>query len=140
MMAAKGERTMRQAYQFMKENGPFYLATTEVGRPRVRPFGAVAIYEGRLYICTNLHKDVFAQMRANPSVEISATSRKGEWLRLSATAVYDPDIGAKAAMIAANPSLKATYAPDDDVFAVLYLSEATARFCTFTAEPRVVTF
>ena len=61
---------MKKALEFLQESGTFYLATTEGDQPRVRPFGAVFEYEGKLYIVTNNTKKCFKQMLENPKVEI----------------------------------------------------------------------
>lgn len=45
---------MNQAIQFLKKCGTFYLATVENGRPRVRPFGAIIEYEGKVEISGTL--------------------------------------------------------------------------------------
>ena len=74
---------MDEILAYLKNCGTFYLATTEGDQPRVRPFGAVCAFEGKLYICTNNRKKVYHQMLENPKVEISAAD-KGSWLRLSA--------------------------------------------------------
>lgn len=44
---------MNQIAQFLADAKTFYLATTEADQPRVRPFGAVAEWDGKTYICTN---------------------------------------------------------------------------------------
>ena len=49
---------MQEIYDFLKKCGTYYLATTEGGQPRVRPFGTVDIFEGRLYIQTGKVKNV----------------------------------------------------------------------------------
>ena len=49
---------MGETYEFLKECGIFYLATDEDGQPRVRPFGAVDIFEDKLYIQTGRVKPV----------------------------------------------------------------------------------
>ena len=56
---------MNKALEFLQESGIFYLATTEGDQPRVRPFGAVFEYEGKLYIVTNNTKKCFKQMLEN---------------------------------------------------------------------------
>ena len=43
---------MKKAYDFLKACGVFYLATADGDQPRVRPFGAVAVFEERLYLIT----------------------------------------------------------------------------------------
>ena len=41
-------------YDFLKECGTYYLATDDNGQPRVRPFGTVNEFEGKLYIQTGM--------------------------------------------------------------------------------------
>ena len=38
------------------------------------------------------------------------------------------------------PELKSMYSPEDDNTEVLYFEDATAVFCSFTEEPRVIKF
>ena len=39
---------MKQVYEFLKKAEVYYLATIEGDQPRVRPFGTVDIFEGKL--------------------------------------------------------------------------------------------
>ena len=41
---------MERVYEFLKNCETYYLATVEGDQPRVRPFGIVDIFEGKLYI------------------------------------------------------------------------------------------
>ena len=41
---------MERVCKFLKDAGTYYLATVEGDQPRVRPFGTVHIFEGRLHI------------------------------------------------------------------------------------------
>ena len=43
---------MERVAKFLKEAETYYLATVEGDQPRVRPFGAAHIFEGKLYIQT----------------------------------------------------------------------------------------
>ena len=61
---------MQEVYEFLKKCGTYYLATVEGDQPRVRPFGTVDIFEGRLYIQTGKVKDVSKQLQANPHLEL----------------------------------------------------------------------
>lgn len=130
---------MNDVYEFLKKAQTYYLATVEGDQPRVRPFGTVNIYEGRLYIQTGLVKDVAKQMEANPKVEICAFMN-GEWLRVAGEVVYDPSIEAQESMLEAYPSLGNMYKAGDGNTAVYYLKNVTATFSSFVAAPRVVTF
>lgn len=130
---------MNEVLEFLTNNGTFYIATIDGDQARVRPFGAVINYEGKLYFATNNTKPVFKQLVANPNVEISTTSTKGEWIRLTGKAIFDSRREAKAAMLEAMPSLKNMYNLDDDIFEVFYLTDAVAVFNSFgSAEPKTV--
>ncbi|MDR1961075.1 MAG: pyridoxamine 5'-phosphate oxidase family protein [Gracilibacteraceae bacterium] len=130
---------MQEVHDFLKKCQTYYLATAEGGQPRVRPFGTVDIFEGRLYIQTGKNKDVFKQMELNPKIEISAFD--GEtWIRVQASVVVDDRREAKAHMLEAYPMLKGRYSADDPNTQVLYLKDAEATFSTFTGEPKTVRF
>ena len=80
---------MKRVYDFLKKANVYYLATVEGDQPRVRPFGTVNEFEGKLYIQTGKSKPCYQQMIANPKVEICAFAA-GEWLRLAATVTVQP--------------------------------------------------
>ena len=130
---------MKEVYDFLKSARIYYLATAEGDQPRVRPFGTVDIFEGRLYIQTGKSKSVSKQLQANPKAEICAFDG-GKWLRVSGTLVRDDRIEAKAHMLDNYPELKAMYSADDDNTEVLYFKDAAATFSSFTEAPRTVTF
>ena len=125
---------MKKTYDFLKKCGVFYLATDEGSQPRVRPFGAVCIFEDRLCIMTNNQKDVYKQMTANPKIEISGMAGD-EWIRLAAEAVRDERLEAKKAMLDENPDLRAMYNENDGIMEVLYLKNARVSVCSFTKAP-----
>lgn len=131
---------MEEVLNYLRENPIFYIATVEGDQPRVRPFGAVAEFEGKLYICTNNTKKVFKQIEKNSKVEISAMGKGGSWLRLEAKCIADERKEAKEKMLADNPGLKNMYSVDDGMFEVLYLKDATATFASMKGEPKVVKF
>ena len=81
---------MNEVYEFLKEVKTYYIATVDNGEPRVRPFGTVNLFEGKLYIQTGKRKDCYKQM-ANQKVEICAFD-KGRWLRLKGTLIPDERI------------------------------------------------
>ena len=130
---------MKKIIEFLKNAGTFYLATDEDGQPRVRPFGAVCEFEGKLYITTNNKKDVYNQMMKNPKVEISGMVG-GEWIRLTGKLTLDGRREARVAMLEGNPGLTSMYSADDNLMAVFYFTEAVAKICSFTSEPEVIKF
>lgn len=126
---------MNRAVRFLKDCGTFYLATVDGDFARVRPFGAIAEFEGKTYICTNSEKDVYRQMIKNPNVEISATAEDGSWIRITGQAVVDNRDEAKQAMFAEYPNLREMYAGREKLYQVLYIKNAKAAIYTFTGEP-----
>lgn len=101
--------------------GTFYLSTVDGGRPKVRPYGFIMEYEGKLCFTTNKHKPTYAQLMANPYVEICAMTSPFTWLRLSGRAVKITTGAARAAALDAMPALGqnyAVYGGDFDVFAL----------------------
>ena len=130
---------MQEVFEFLKKAGTYYLATVEGDQPRVRPFGTINEFEGKLYIQTGKVKPCSKQMAANPKVEICAFAG-GEWVRIAAEAVNDDRVEAKESMLDAYPNLKARYSATDDNTQVLYLKDAVATFSSFTAPDRVVKF
>lgn len=131
---------MNEIFQYLKNNQTFYLATMDGDQPRVRPFGAVSIYEGKLYIITGHIKKVFSQMMENSKVEISTMGNDGTWLRLTATVVRDDRREARQHMLDEYPSLMNMYTADDGNCEVLYLKDATAVIYSFSSEPKTITF
>ena len=129
---------MNEVLEFLLNNPTFYIATMDGDQPRVRPFGAVMKFEDKLYFTTNNTKPVFKQLTANPKVEISTTSPKGEWIRLTGKAVVDSRHEVKEAMLEAVPMLKNMYSLDDDIFELFYLKDAVATFSSFTSAPKTI--
>lgn len=130
---------MQEVYDFLKACNTYYLATVEGDQPRVRPFGTVDIFEGKLYIQTGKVKDVSKEMQANPKVEISAFNGE-KWIRVAGEVVRDDRVEAKKHMLDSYPNLKTLYRADDDNTEVLYLKNATATISSFTEESKVIKF
>ena len=125
--------------KFLEEAQTYYLATVEGDQPRVRPFGTVLLYEGKLYIQTGKVKSVSKQISVNSKVEMCAF-KDGTWLRIAGELVNDDNHDVKVAMLEKMPTLKAMYSADDDNMQMLYFKNATATFSSFTAAPETVEF
>ena len=130
---------MQRVYEFLKEAKTYYLATVEGDQPRVRPFGTINLFEGKLYIQTGKVKNVSKQLLANGKCEICAM-KGGEWIRVACTLVEDDRLEPKVSMLDANPSLKGMYKADDDNTEVFYMKDATATISSFTAPPVEIKF
>lgn len=130
---------MNRVLDFLKKAEIYYLATVEGDQPRVRPFGTVNEFEGKLYIQTGKVKPVSHQLMANARAEICAF-KDGEWVRISCEFVEDDRIEAKKSMLDAYPNLRGMYDENDANTQVLYMKNAKAVFSAFGKAPLVVEF
>ena len=130
---------MQRVYDFLKQAGTYYLASVEGDQPRVRPFGTVDIFDGRICFQTGKSKKVSEQIHKNPKIEISAFMN-GEWIRIQAIAVEEPRVEAQRQMLEAYPELKRLYQPGDGNTEIFYLKDAVATICSFTQPPEIVRF
>lgn len=131
---------MNEVYEFLKKCGVYYLATVEGDQPRVRPFGTVNVFEGKLYIQTGKVKDVSKQLHINPKAEICAFAADGRWIRVAGKLIADDRREAKAAMLESYPDLRRMYSEDDDNTEVLYFEDGVATISSFTGAPETIKF
>ena len=130
---------MKRVYDFLKKAGTYYLATVEGDQPRVRPFGTIHEFEGKLYIQTGKVKPVSQQLAVNPKAELCAFT-EGTWVRIACELVEDDRVEAKKSMLDEYTNLRAMYDENDGNTQVFYMKNAVATFSSFTAAPEVVEF
>ena len=130
---------MKEVYDFLKKCGVFYVATCDKDKPRVRPFGAINLFENKIYFQTGKVKNVSKQIQENPNVEICGFC-EGKWIWVEGKLVRDERLEAKANMLDNNPELRSMYNENDDNTEVLYLENAKATIYSFTEAPKVIEF
>lgn len=130
---------MKRVHDFLKKAEVYYLATAEGDQPRVRPFGTINEFEGKLYIQTGKIKPTSHQLLANPKAEICAFC-EGVWVRIACELIEDDRIEAKKAMLDAYPNLRAMYDENDGNTQVFYMQNAIATFASFGGAPETVEF
>lgn len=130
---------IERVYKFLKDADTYYLATVEGDQPRVRPFGTVLVFDGKLCIQTGKVKECSKQLAINPKAEICAFN-KGEWIRVSGELVEYDSRAVREAMLNAYPSLRKMYNEDDGNTQVLYFRNGKAVFCSFTKPAETVEF
>lgn len=119
---------MDEVLKFLSENSPFYFATVDGDKPKVRPFGFFMHYENKLYFGAGKHKKSYQQILANPYVEISTTSVKGEWIRIYGKAVIDDRKDTLDKAFETLPRLKEIYNEKTGYkMGLFFLEEATAE-------------
>ena len=130
---------MKRVLDFLKKAEVYYLATVEGDQPRVRPFGTIHEFEGKLYIQTGKVKPTSHQLVANPKAEICAFAN-GAWIRVACELVEDDRLEAKKSMLDAYPNLRSMYDENDGNTQVFYMTNATATIAAFGADPVVISF
>ena len=130
---------MKRVLEFLKKAGVYYLATAEGDQPRVRPFGTVNEFEGKLYVQTGKVKPTSHQLSENPKAEICAFC-DGEWIRVACELIEDDRFEAKKSMLDAYPNLRGMYDENDGNTQVLYMKNAVATFSAFGKAPETVEF
>ena len=130
---------MERVCEFLKNAEVYYLATVEGNQPRVRPFGTINEFEGKLYIQTGKIKPTSRQLADNPKAEICAF-RDGTWIRIACELMEDDRFEAKKSMLDAYPNLRSMYDENDGNTQVFYMKNATATISSFGGEPVVIEF
>lgn len=127
---------MEKVVEFLKANPVQYLAT--VGRDgcaKCRPFMFIDMRDGKLWFCTNIRKNVYADMQANPNVELCISNAHYAWLRLHGKAVFSDDMSIKE-MCLGNPIVKSQYhTANNPIFTVFYLSDPHGVIADFSGKP-----
>ena len=131
---------MNSAYEFLKENEVFHIATVDGNKGRVRPFGFKMKRNDRLYFCTGKMKDVYKQMVQNPDIEISAMGKEGTWLRVRGRIEFDDSRETKAQAFEESPNLLNIYkkGADDETYVTFYFTEAVATLYAFGKDPKTL--
>ena len=128
---------MKEVENFIRQCGVYYLATVDGKVPRVRPFGTLAEFEGKLYVLTGKSKNVSKQIEKNHNVEVCASY--GEtWIRISGQLIRDDRVKAKKNMLDQNPHLRPFYDEHDDNTEVLYFKDATAVIASMSGEEKEI--
>jgi uncharacterized pyridoxamine 5'-phosphate oxidase family protein len=129
---------MNTAFEFIKANPVFHIATVDGGKARVRPFGFIMKRNDALYFCTNKAKEVYKQLKQDPDIEISDMGSDGTWLRMRGRIAFDETREAKAEAFEQAPNLLKIYpkGADDELFVTFYFTEALATLFSFTETPK----
>lgn len=119
----------------------FYLATSVDGMPNVRPFDVHTEFEGKIYLVTKKHKNVYSEIKKNPHVAIARSVGHDGYFRIYAELVEDDRREARQKMVDDNVELcKGKYSADDPDTAVFYLKNATLKQLEHGKEPIVIEF
>jgi uncharacterized pyridoxamine 5'-phosphate oxidase family protein len=129
---------IEKVFGFLEDAKTFYLATVEGDQPRVRPYGAMLFFEGKIYIMAFGKTNATRQIANNAKAEICAF--KGKTLRIECKLVEDnrPEVG--KALVDKMPSLKAALGENGENGVMYYLADAKANFFKLMELEETITF
>ena len=127
---------MQEVLEFLKTNRTVFMATSDQGAARVRPFGFMFEKDGRLWFCTSKQKEVYAQLQADPRLEFSGTSPDMVTVRVKGEANFDDQMEIKRRIIEENPMVGSIYgSADNPDFTVFSIDHGTAFMFDFSGKP-----
>lgn len=119
---------MNETFKFLKENTQVnYVSTINDGKPSCRPFGDPILYDDKIYVITNKHKNVSKQIEKDNHVCIVAYDDKN-WIRINCELIDDSNnMKVKQAVIDEfDWAIESGYTLDNPDFQVLYIKNATS--------------
>ncbi|WP_374287983.1 pyridoxamine 5'-phosphate oxidase family protein [Desulfovibrio desulfuricans] len=127
---------MKKVIDFLSANTTVFIATSDAGAARVRPFQFQFEENGRLWFCTARSKQTFAQLQADPRLEFSCVSPNMVTLRVKGTANLDDDMRVKQRIIENNGLVRSIYgSAENPDFTVFSVDHGTAFMFDFSGNP-----
>lgn len=119
-----------------------FMATSTNNTPKVRPFQFQFEKDSNLWFCTSRKKEVFAQLQANPSVQICAVKPDCTTLRVDAKVIFEDNIAIKERILAEQPLIKTLYgSADNPDFVTFHIAHGSYVIFDFSgAAPIIGTF
>lgn len=115
----KSDALLQEVAAFLEKAGHFYLATVDGQGARVRPIKYTFIADNKLLFVTSSKKEMYAQLVANPNVELSRTAEdKSAYLRYKGKAVLCADADVKAKLLEAFPNFNKSFGDNIALFFV----------------------
>ena len=111
---------------FLDQAKVFYFLTTDRDQPRGRPFGFRLVDGDRIYFGCGTFKQVWAQLTANPRVEVLALAGD-DFLRYDGEAVPVKDEAVMAKVRAAAPGIMEMYDKNGWEMGIFYLRNGHAE-------------
>lgn len=123
------EITLQDIANYLDNIGIQFLATIGLdGKPKVRPMQYMVMDDNKLWFCTNSKKEVYAELQANPAVELCGCKLEKEeiqtpWIRFSAEAVFEERQNIRDAIIEKSAIVNTLYKGmrENPIFKVFYL-------------------
>lgn len=110
-----------ECYDFIRECGCFFLATSTQNIPKLRPMGFIYGDDRFLYIATDSRKRVYDDLMKNPKVEIASynlITRK--WIRISGVVEKEISTVVRENMEFLYPMIQQEFAQENEIYSVIF--------------------
>lgn len=108
-------------FNFIRECGCFFLATSIQDVPKLRPMGFIYADDKFLYIATDKRKQVYTDLIHNPQVEIASYNlNTRRWIRISGRVEVENSAMIKEAMTALYPLIRQDFINQDEIYFVMF--------------------
>ena len=121
--------TLHDIAAYLDKVGVQFMATIGLDcKPKVRPMQYMVLEDDKLWFCTNSKKEVYAELQANPAIELCGCKMEEDeiqsaWIRFSAEVVFEERQDIRDAIIERSAIVNALYSNmrDNPIFKVFYL-------------------
>lgn len=115
------EVSANDCFQFIRECGYFFLATSHDDIPRLRPMGMIYSDGNALFVATDKRKNVYSELTANPCVELASYNlNTRKWIRISGRMEMESSGKIREDMLALYPMITQEYVGQDEIFFVIF--------------------
>lgn len=115
------ETSVADCYQFIRDCGFFFLATSVDNQPKVRPLGMIYSNGKELLIATDKRKNIYSDLMSNSQLEIATYNlHTRRWIRISGKTEIENSIHIKEEMMNAYPLLKQKYLNESEMYFVIF--------------------
>ena len=147
-MKSYTEGTIEEVEHYLTSIPAWYLATidaTDAGQPRVRPFSFAMVAAGKLWFSTSRDKDVWAELSANPTFELSGWKPGEGWIVVAGkVCLADDDVCPEEVRQAGFDHMMGLGehhdSPNDGRLAFFTVEQGACRFCDIEGSERKFTF
>lgn len=113
--------TASDCFQFIRECGYFFLATSVDGKPKLRPMGMLFSDDNTLFFATDKRKNVYSELTRNPSVELASYNlNTRKWIRITGSAETESSGKIREEMTTLYPMIKQEYIGPEEIFLVIF--------------------
>ena len=113
--------SIEDCYQFIRDCGYFFLATSVDNQPKLRPFGIIYSDGKHLFIATDKRKNVYTELTQNPKIELASYNmRTRRWIRIHGDVEIENSMLIREEMLNYYPMLRQNRENEEELFLIIY--------------------